>query len=255
MAPAGSLDTNLGSLVTEAIALGHGYPTQTINTEFNVLPIGIRLMLVGGHRGAGKNSACKVAAVTLRANKWSACRINVGTFHTVPDTACIVCRKVNEERAMNPQPCRCGPSSIDRNALHASINREAQKMAESEAFSANGSQGVIILQGHNALSLPYLKAIAGDLCFAIGLGDKDICQKHHLQGTGLWRKSKSMSDKDYLMLRDKVDHAAYRWQQHEDAFAIEWQSGIPPNHVIQAQYGGFLSTLEVVAHELEDSMN
>ena len=51
LAPAGSLDTDLGPLVNEAIALGHGYPTQTINTELNDLPIGIRLMLVGGHRG------------------------------------------------------------------------------------------------------------------------------------------------------------------------------------------------------------
>ena len=128
---------------------------------------------------------------------------------------------------MHPQPCKCGPSSIDKNALHASINREAKLMADSEAFIANGSKGVVILQGHNALSLPYLKAIAGDLCFAITLNDKDICQRHHLQGTGLWRKSKSMSDKDYLMLRDKIDNAAYRWQQHEDTPAKEWQEGVP----------------------------
>ena len=138
---------------------------------------------------------------------------------------------------MNPQPCKCGPSSIDKNALHASINREAKLMADSEAFAANGSKGVVLLQGHNALSLTRLKAIAGDLCFAITLNDKDICQRHHLQGTGRWRKSKLMSDKDYLMLRDKIDNAAYRCQQHEDAFCPRVARGSPSKPLHPRQVG------------------
>ena len=118
-------------------------------------------MLVGGNRGAGTDSVCKAAVTTLKNYGWSTVRIDVGTFHTLPVTNCDVCAQVDVRWEMSSPPCRCCPQSIDKSALPSSINREALRMADSEAFLVNGSKGVVILQGHNALSQHYLKTIAG----------------------------------------------------------------------------------------------
>ena len=69
---------------------------------------------------------------------------------------------------------------------------------------------------------------------------------------GRWLKSKHISDRDYLVLRDKTDHTVYRWQKHEEAYAIEWQCGITLVNYVHVQVGQLVASREVVGRDLAD---
>ena len=45
--------------------------------------------------GAGTDSACKAAVVTLKQHGYSTVRIDVGTFHTLNVTQCDICAQVD----------------------------------------------------------------------------------------------------------------------------------------------------------------
>ena len=91
LAPAGPIDTNLGSLVNEAIALGHGYPTQTIKTELSVLPVGIRLMLVGGHRGPERTPLARppLSRSERTSGLLAASTSELSTRYQIPRASCV----------------------------------------------------------------------------------------------------------------------------------------------------------------------
>ena len=183
------------------------------------IPVGIRLILIGGIRGVGTKTCTELLGTILRQNGLACRSIDANSFLEAAPEWCPTCLKQldalqGEGLIMNFR-CMHGPMCLDTATLYKHVYDVAAELADTRDYANGGDAGVLIIFGTHVLSCIELQKHGDTTSFFLFHDNQDVCIARALRVEGKIPLAVAATS-DPLMLQADLVHL-----KEADNFAIQ----------------------------------